>query len=197
MKEWSSDKVAIAHGYDAATDQFDCAHHDLFAEWLRKNTLSPSVFDIGCCSGIVLHRIEDHVSKYFGIDLSNLNVDKARSSFTLEKYRFEVCDIENDSSIIEDINYNVCYIDSVLEMLEDPEKVLENVVKRFDYTFLNRTSHSSAEVKKSSYQWAGMNSSSVLWKFSKQFFVEVAERNSCNLQFEERNVVIFSRIKAT
>lgn len=197
MKEWSLDDVAIAHRYDVADSQFNCEHHDLFSEWLRENTSSPRVFDIGCCSGIALYRIKDHVSEYFGVDLSNLNINKARSAFTSEKYRFEVHDIEIDTSILENLNYDVCYIDSVLEMLEEPERVLEIVVKKFDYVFLNRTSYSSNEIQKSSYQWAGMNSSSILWKFPKKLFVEVAERNNCNVQFKDKNIVIFNRIKSS
>lgn len=192
MKEWSRDSVAIAHGYNRDISA-RLIHHEVFLSWLS-SVDDDSVFDVGCCSGIVLNHIGDKVSKYFGIDLSSLNVDCARDKFKDSKFRFEICDIEENFPVGVGNDYRICYIDSVITMLEDPNEVLSKLVDEFKYVFLNRTAHTFEVTKKLQHVWGGMQGPSTLWNFSESFFRDISSRKKVEVSLERVSdipVVIF------
>lgn len=183
MKEWSKDSVVISHNYHQNNRHQEKMHHVVFSKWLQEQSVTKSVFDLGCCSGIVLEEIENHVSYYFGIDLSHLNIEVAQSTYQSEKFNFKVHDVEEDILILRDNNCKICYVDSVLTMLEDPEFVLNEMVKNFDYVFLNRTNFNFENTQKSSHMWSGMENPSTLWTFSKDFFVNISKKNKAKINF--------------
>jgi predicted TPR repeat methyltransferase len=183
MKEWSRDSVAVSHNYHQSDHHKENVHHVVFSKWLQEQNVTKSVFDLGCCSGIVLEEIENHVSSYFGIDLSHLNIEVAQSKYQSESLKFKVHDVEEDISILRDTNCKICYVDSVLTMLEDPELVLNEMVKNFDYVFLNRTNFDFESTQKSSHTWNGMQNPSTLWTFSKDFFVKISKKNKAKIKF--------------
>lgn len=172
-KEWSTLEVAQAHGYlNIIAD--DSPHHNIFSHWLKNQTLFPkTVVDIGCCSGRVLDSIGGIADKYLGIDFSEASIQFAEMNRATPSYNFVCMDAETDDLPFHPTDYSICYIDSVITMVQSPTRLLFKLAPYFDCIFLNRTSI-SAETNKGSMLWSGMDTESVLWSFSLDYFRAMA-----------------------
>jgi hypothetical protein len=195
MKEWSRDEVSIFHGYSGDVSSFFINHHMKFSKWLESYQGNITVFDVGCCSGFVLNSIGGMVQTYQGVDLSPLSIENARRIFVDPRFSFEVFDVEDLSFDMSKINCEICYIDSVLTMLEDPQTFLKNALKNFNVVYLNRTRYDFDTTEKLENQWAGMQRASTWWQFDKSFFQNLADELSMKVDFktEEVNSIIFTR----
>ena len=182
MKQWSKPEVADALKYTAFYDT-NCKHHQIFSDWVSQEYKNKKVtiFDIGCGNCNVVNYFSENY-KYIGIDINNAAIDFA------EKHKKDnvtvfMQDIEEEiTQEVEEAmdSCQVCYIDSVFTMIEDPKKVLQEILlPKFDFIFLGRTSFSSQETVKASHKWPGMDKPSTLWKFDKGFFRDAAGPFSC------------------
>jgi len=193
-KAWSTKEVADAHGYLSVLP-VKIAHHDLFSHWLKSQTVFPkTVVDIGCCSGRVLDSIGEGAEKYLGIDFSEASIEFANINRATPSYKFMCMDAETDPLPFQPKDYSVCYIDSVITMVQSPTRLLLKLAPYFDCIFLNRTAVGS-ETNKGGMVWSGMTAESVLWSFSLDYFRAMAnETGFLRLEvIEDQKVVIMSQ----
>jgi len=173
IKPWSTKEVAQAHGY-LDLSPADIPHHVNFADWLSKQTEFPkTVVDIGCCSGRVLDSIGGVVDKYLGLDFSEASVEFANANRATPSYKFMCMDVDTAQMPFDSGEYSICYIDSVLTMVQSPTRLLFKLAPHVDCIFLNRTPI-SLQTYKHSMVWGGMTTESVLWSFSTDYFMAIA-----------------------
>tara|TARA_R110002020_G_scaffold257334_5_gene470976 strand:- start:3903 stop:4529 length:627 start_codon:yes stop_codon:yes gene_type:complete len=168
---WSPRKVAEAHGYFSNLDEAS-SHHDIFASFIKDKD-DASICDMGCGNGRILNNL-DNYSKYLGIDTCEELVTAATKHFEDNgKVSFLTMDIEKETwpEFIND--YNIAYLDSTFEMMEDPLLLLKKLTKTFETVFFNRLKLfdlGEVEAEKGTYRWGGMEKDCSLWKLSELFF---------------------------
>jgi len=174
-KKWSVSSVAKAHGYLNVREE--AVVHKEFGSWISKQfeDNDATIFDVGCGNGRVIYSLPPY-ERYVGIDINQSSIDAAKKSFSSSGSAvFYLQDIEEElaEEVLQEIQKcEVCYIDSVFAMLENPKKVLQEIlVPNFDVIYLNRMSfHDVSSIAvSSSYNWKGMGGSSILWKLSSDF----------------------------
>ena len=76
---------------------------------------------------------------------------------------------------------NVCYMSTTFPMIEEPERVLREIlIPNFKYIYLGMTLMTDG-VSKEKYAWGGMDSEdpsepatpSVIWRFNREFFERI------------------------
>ena len=81
-------------------------------------------------------------------------------------------DIEKDAWPEIIYYYNIAYLDSTFEMMEDPLLLLKKLTKTFKTVFFNRLKLfdlGEVEAEKGNYRWEGMEKDCSLWKLSEPF----------------------------
>ena len=108
--------------------------------------------------------IDDNIKELFALDNPNI----------IPEVKFFLQDIEEEmrKEVTKEMrDCNICYIDSVLTMVEHPFNVLSYLLEQnFEYIFLNRTPFNHSHTVKNSHKWGGMEKESPLWRFSPEFF---------------------------
>lgn len=155
-KEWAKKEVADDHDYTSCFKK-NCRHHNAFGEWVSwyshqyKNE-QVSIFDLGCGNGNVVNYLPKF-DKYVGIDINEAALNyaeenlpnhlKTSSNTKREDIFFFLQDIEGDirEKVLQEIkSCQICYVDSTITMLENPKKVLQEIlIPNFEFIFLNRT----------------------------------------------------------
>lgn len=193
VKPWSEDTVAKWHKYSSSGDPVE-KHHELFSKWLT-STLSEGnifIFDIGCGPAWILNSLS-YYDKYVGIDINRKCLQNIRK-LKDHKTSFHLADIEEilAPEVVADIEYcNICYMDSTLTLLEDPKKVLKEILlPNFDIIYLSRTPSLQGKTGKGSYWWGGMSKPSSHWSFSKSFFEDAVEGFPHTLTIDGDTIII-------
>ena len=198
-KPWAEKSTAETLGY---TDHTEAKltrhpHHVSFSDWVYGNFKNEdiSIFDVGCGPAWVLNLLPT-LNKYVGIDINEACLESAANYCSRAGVSFYPQDIEEDLDlkVVQEIkNCNICYIDSVFTMLEDPQKVLVDILlPNFNFIYLNRTCSPNQDpvTEKKSFSWPGMSSSSAHWAFSKSFFEEILRHSPHTLEIVENSVII-------
>jgi len=161
VKQWSLKAVVDSLKYNNVEYS---NHHNVFKDWITGSfNRKIDIIDIGGGNGRVVLNIKEHINKYTCLDLNEYNIKIGNDFFESDSITFKLFDIDTDEL---NLKCDVVYIDSVLEMLEDPFKCLIKMVEVSDYIFVNRTVLSDKETTESQYKWGGMDEPSKLWKFS-------------------------------
>jgi len=187
-KQWSLDSVATALGYHRG----DGRVHIEFIHFMQSNfgpNNKQGIFEIGCGPGVIAQSMKEYYHKYVGVDINDTCLSFCQN-FSNDSVKFYKQDVEHEWSyeIKQEIkNCNICYIDSVLTMLENPEDIILKSIDHFEWTYLDRTPYTREKTKKVSYTWPGMQNPSTHWRFSKDFFLDVAK--NCEVKFEEDFIV--------
>ena len=186
QKEWSRSQVAAAHNYTKHYD-LTCEHHKIFSKWLEQKFINKqtSIFDIGSGNSNAMNYIDER-HKYTGVDINQAAIDFAQKH-KKNNCLFLLQDIEEELSqqTVQEIeNCDVCYIDSVFTMLENPAKVLQEIlIPNFDIIFLGRTKFMNENTVKTKHRWAGMEKESTLWVFNKKFFEDITQDTEHTCKF--------------
>jgi len=198
-KPWAEKLTAETLGYTdhTAAKLTKHSHHVRFSDWVYGNFKKEdiSIFDIGCGPAWVLNLLPTF-NKYVGIDINEACLESAINYCSREGVSFYPQDIEEDLDlkVIQEIkNCNICYVDSVFTMLEDPQKVLVDILlPNFNFIYLDRTCspHHDPITEKKSFSWPGMSSHSAHWAFSKSFFEEILRHRPHTLEIVEDSVII-------
>ena len=207
-KEWKKKKVALHHGYlnnKLYNDLTRAPHHKMFGEWLSQkfknySDLPPTIFDVGCGNGHVTSYLLKF-NKYVGIDINESVIDCAKKK-KIDNTLFFLQDIEENikKEVLQEIkSCQICYIDSVFTMLEDPAYVLKEIlIPNFDFIFLNRTGFNNQKTEKTKMLWGGMDHPSTVWKFNIDFFQEVAKQTNSSFKAANTNggIIIYEMRRA-
>ena len=168
----------------------------MFRDWINQKYKNKQVtiFDIGCGNCNVINYLPDN-SKYIGIDINETLVNHSNNMFKSKKDNFKVYlqDIEEElNQEVEqmmDIS-QVCYIDSVLTLLEDPKRVLQEIlIPKFDFIFLGRIPLYQETIKTVD-TWPGMSGQSPLWRFSQDFFISIFKEAVDSSSFRFKTLVL-------
>lgn len=68
---------------------------------------------------------------------------------------------------------DLVFMDTTLTLVQEPEKAMSNLIKRFDWILLKRHLPDNELVEKTklkNYKWGGMTEPSTHWEFGKDFF---------------------------
>ena len=179
-KQWSLDKVCDEHGYDEVEKMESDPHQD-FIRWLdeKYSEKTFSVLDVGCCSGRLLKFLPDTLETYIGVDINNKSIMSGKEYFSDNpKAEFHLFDIEDDN--IQDIvneGIDIIYFDSTFTMLQNPFECLGELFKFCNVVYFARTPYTDENTSVSGHQWAGMDTFSENWKFSKADLEKIVPTN--------------------
>lgn len=183
VNPWSPKEVADAHGYFHNLNEIS-PHHDVFASFISGQD-NARIIDIGCGNGRVLNNL-DKYSSYLGIDTCKDLINSTTEYFKNEKnVSFLTLDIEKDFWPETMNAYNIIYLDSTFEMMNDPLLLLQKIIKKFDTIFFNRLQLfdlGETSCSKGTYKWGGMREECPRWKLSKKFLNNFAESNGGNFK---------------
>jgi SAM-dependent methyltransferase len=180
MNEWERGEVVTVHKY--LDDPYEVAiQHSYFSAhldtWAKNHKKEVSIIDIGCGNARVLNSISGY-RKYLGIDVNQSLITENRKNHKNNKaVDFIKWDIDKGlpEELFDMSAYNIAYLDSTLQMMEDPSSLLEKLLYHCDIVFLNRM-HVEPITVKGENTWGGMNKPSVLWAFAQDFYLGACEK---------------------
>jgi len=148
-----------------------------------------SIIDICGGNGRVIIPLLEYIKnvKYESFDF---NVTTLNTGINYFKYnsniKFTLCDIDTEFLKINIKNkYNIALLDSSLQMLENPERILKHLCKNVDFVFLNRTPMKDRTFK-GQYKWGGCDEPSTMWDFDRQFFDKFCSENGYNFYLYDK-----------
>ena len=186
---WSGYEVAKSLGY---LENFNSTSKDFetFFQEIRKlsDFKNIKILDIGCGNArkaFELARIFPNKNfYYFGIDVNRFCIEAAYKNFDLIKpnnlkLELHLRDLNKEEiHFNEKFDYAIC--DSVINMVEEPKKIVELMSVFAKNVFLCRVkqTRNKESIIKSYNAWSGMEVPSVNWSFNEDFFIKIFDKTS-------------------
>ena len=174
-------------GYTAQTNYLNpnnCSssliHHREFARWVTESGRK-KIVEIGCGNGRLLNALDlKEIKQYVGYDINNDFVKKAKEVWGKhDNVKFICANIEDVTDIEET---DVVYIDSVLQMLENPYVTLRKLLNITNCVMISRTRLTPGTYeKKGKFKWGGMTEKATNWEFSEKNMKEFALNNNAEI----------------
>lgn len=181
QNSWSEYDVAKNLGY---LENFDIVSQEFKSFFQEINSLNNSkeikILDIGCGNARKAFVLSNHFPEknfyYFGIDVNKFCIEAANKHFNIVRPKnlrieFSIKDL-NEQEISFDNKFDYAICDSVINMVENPEKVLKEMNASAEIIFLSRVKQTlGGEILLKDYHvWNGMKKPSVNWSFGDVFF---------------------------
>ena len=174
-------------GYTEQTDYLNpnkwsspLIHHREFTRWVTESGCK-KIVEIGCGNGRVLNALNlKNIKQYVGYDINNHFVKKAKEVWGKhDNVKFICANIEDVTDIEET---DVVYIDSVLQMLENPYVTLRKLLNITNCIMISRTRLTPGTYEnKGKFKWSGMTEKATNWEFSEENMKEFALNNNAEI----------------
>ena len=209
VSEWSKEKVVEGHGYNNVEPINNSFITCKFLSFL--NNLKPEripLLDIGCGNGRIVLNFNTELKKsfdYHGLDCNKILVDIGNNDLSCNKeskFKLEYCNVDNLDSY-ENYKDRIFYLDSTFQMLANPEKSLELMIKSTDLIIFNRLriNNSLDKPEEGKFKWGGMDNYSPCWYFPEIFFENFNDdwsfynfSNKLHVMFKKDNLEKYNKI---